>query len=76
MIVVGLLTLPMAILFFIFYAHIVSLLDPILTFVFGGALVLALLVGSFNLIVNLKDFIVSIFKDDKTKNDRGFKKNL
>lgn len=65
----------MVIIYF-FYVHIVSFLDPILTIVLGGGFVLAILVGIGMFFLNMKDFIVSIFKDDKTKDEKGFKKHF
>lgn len=76
MIVAGLLGFPLMLVIYYLYAHVVSFLDPLLTIVLGGGFVLALLVGVGMFFVNMKDFIVSIFKDDKTKDRKGFKKHF
>lgn len=75
-ILIGLVSFPILLLIYFFYVHIVSLLDPILTIVLGGGFILALLVGVGMFFLNMKDFIVSIFKDDKTKDEKGFKKHF
>ncbi|MEK5065884.1 hypothetical protein [Cytobacillus sp. FSL R5-0596] len=71
-----LISLPLGLLIWLIYAKVLNFLDPILTIVVGGAfwLVIALMVVMF--LVNIKDFIISIFKDDDTRNEKGFKKNL
>jgi hypothetical protein len=42
--------------------------------VIGGGFILALLVVVINLLINLKDFIVSIFKKNDEVDEKGFKK--
>jgi hypothetical protein len=64
----------MCLIFYLFYVHIISLLDPILSIVIGGGFILALLVVVINLLINLKDFIVSIFKKNDEVDEKGFKK--
>lgn len=72
----GILSLPLGLVMWLAYVHIVSFLDPLITIVLGGGFIIAVLIGIVNLIINLKDFIVSIFKDDKTRDERGFKKHF
>lgn len=72
----GLLALPLGLIAFLAYAEVVTFLDPLITIFLGGGFVLAMLVVVGKLIWNLKDFIVSIFKDDKEVNEKGFKKHF
>jgi hypothetical protein len=73
-ILIGLSVFPMCLIFYLFYVHIISLLDPILSIVIGGGFILALLVVVINFLINLKDFIVSIFKKNDEVDEKGFKK--
>lgn len=72
-VLIGLSVFPMAVLFFIIFAHIASLIDPILTFFIGGGFWLLVVIVLVKFGANMKDFIVSIFKKDKGTNDKGFK---
>lgn len=72
----ALLALPIGFGAYLLYVHVVSALDGIFTIVLGGAFMLVILATLYWLIVNLKDFIKSIFKDDKEVNDKGFKKHF
>jgi hypothetical protein len=74
--VLVLISLPLGLVMWLVYVHTVSILDPILTIVLGGGFILAMLLGLINILIILKDFIVSIFKDDKTRDERGFKKHF
>jgi hypothetical protein len=71
-----LISLPLGLLIWLIYANVVNFLDPVLTVVVGGAFWLAIGIMLILFLVNVKDFIVSIFKDDETRNKKGFKKNL
>jgi uncharacterized membrane protein (DUF485 family) len=75
-VLVGLSVFPLAIIFYLLYAHVVSFLDPILTIVLGGGFALALLILLFRLIMGIVYFVKTMFKDDKELDKRGFKKNL
>lgn len=75
-ILVGLTVFPLAVIFYLIYAHTVSFLDPLLTIVIGGGFALAILAMVVGLILNLKDFIVSIFKENKELDEKGFKKHF
>lgn len=74
--ILAMMALPLGLIMYLVYVHVVSLLDPILSIVFGGGFLLAILICIFSFFVNLKDFVVSIFKDDDTLDERGFKKHL
>jgi hypothetical protein len=73
-ILIGLSVFPMFVIFYLLYTHAISLLDPILSLGIGGLFLLALVVVVVKFLINLKDFIVSIFKDKKEVDERGFKK--
>ncbi|MBU8770342.1 hypothetical protein [Cytobacillus oceanisediminis] len=62
--------------FGVLYNVVYPLVEPVVAVVVGGAFGIALLIIIFMFFVNIKDFIVSIFKDDDTRNEKGFKKNL
>lgn len=72
----GLLALPIGLIAFLAYAKVITFLDPLITIVMGGGFVIAVLIILWKLLFNLKDFVVSIFKDDKEVNDKGFKKHF
>jgi hypothetical protein len=73
-ILVGLSVFPMCVIFYLLYVHVISLLDPILSLGIGGVFILALLVVVIKFLINLKDFVVSIFKDKNEVDENGFKK--
>jgi hypothetical protein len=73
---IGLSVFPMFVLLYMIYIHVISALDPILSLVIGGGFIIAILLSIFWLIVNIKDFVVSIFKDNKEVNEKGFKKHF
>lgn len=75
-VLIGLSVFPMAVIFYLLYIHVISLLDPILMIVIGGGGILAVLASVYWLIVNIKDFIVSIFKENKEVDEKGFKKHF
>jgi hypothetical protein len=75
-ILVGLSCFPLAIIFFLVYAHVVSFLDPFLTIVLGGGFLLAIILILGLFLRNMKDFIVSIFKENKEVDSKGFKKHF
>lgn len=68
--------LVIGLVFYLSYIHVVSWL----AYPIGILVLIAVVVVGFlalgNFFVNIKDFIVSIFKDDDTRNEKGFKKNL
>lgn len=74
--ILGLLALPLGLLAFLAYAGIVNYFDPLITIILGGGFVIAILLGLGKLIFNLKDFIVSIFKENKETDEKGFKKHF
>ncbi|MBS4200270.1 hypothetical protein KHA93_11575 [Bacillus sp. FJAT-49732] len=62
--------------FYLVYIHVISLLSvPIGIIALLGAV---FIIGAvlFSLFVNVKDFVVSIFKKDDSLDDRGFRKHL
>lgn len=71
-----LISLPLGLLIWLVYANVVNFLDPVLTVVVGGAFWVVIGIMVILFLLNIKDFIVSIFKDDDTRNEKGFKKNL
>jgi hypothetical protein len=73
-IAVGLGIFAIGVVFYLAYIHLISLLDPILTIVVGGAFWLAILAGLWKLIVILKDIVMSIFSKKEELDERGFKK--
>jgi uncharacterized membrane protein (DUF485 family) len=73
-ILIGLSVFPMGVVFYLIYVHVISFLDPFLSLVIGGGFILALLVIIVSFFLNLKDFVVSIFKKDSGVDDKGFKK--
>ena len=70
------LSLPLGLIMYIVYANVVTFLDPVLTLIFGGGFLLFILSILFWIFINLKDFVVSIFKKDDTRDERGFKKHF
>ncbi|MGD6898593.1 hypothetical protein [Bacillus infantis] len=71
-----LLSIPIGLVMWLLYVNLVTFLDPVFTVVIGGAFWLLLAAALIVLLINIKDFIVSIFKDDDTRDEKGFKKNL
>ncbi len=74
--ILGLLALPLGLLAFLVYAGIVNYFDPLITIIMGGGFVLAVLIGLGKLLFNLKDFVVSLFKENKERDEKGFKKHF
>lgn len=72
----ALLALPIGFAAYMIYIHVVSALDGVFTILFGGALIIVFLAALYWFIVNMKDFVVSIFKDDDERNEKGFKKHF
>lgn len=72
----GLTIIPLGIIFYLIYAYTVSILDPILTIFIGGGFALAIIAIIVGLAFNLKDFVVSIFKENKEVDHKGFKKHF
>lgn len=72
----ALIALPIGLIAYMVYIHLVSALDGVFTLVLGGAFVLVILATVYWLIINLKDFFKSIFKDNKEVNEKGFKKHF
>lgn len=60
--------------FYFVYIHLISLLDPLLSIVVGGAFFLLIVLVLINFFVNIKDFVVSIFKKDRGVDEKGFKR--
>ncbi|WNS74229.1 hypothetical protein RRV45_15065 [Bacillus sp. DTU_2020_1000418_1_SI_GHA_SEK_038] len=68
--------IPLGIVIYLAYIHTISFLDPLLSIVFGGIFFLVVIVGVVKLLIVIKDIVVSIFKDDKTRDEKGFKKHF
>lgn len=74
--ILGGLCIPLGVIIYLIYAHVVSFLEPALSIVIGGGFFLAILGTIAWFFWNLKDFIISIFKKDNSVNDKGFKKHF
>jgi hypothetical protein len=75
-ILIGLTVFPMAVIFFLVYVHVISFLDPILSIGIGGLFWIIVLVLLWKLVVIIKDVVVSMFKENKEVDHRGFKKHF
>lgn len=62
--------------FFLIYIHAVSWLAYPIGLLVVLAVVIVGVLWLGHLAVNIKDFIVSIFKDDDTRDEKGFKKHF
>jgi hypothetical protein len=68
--------LLLGLVFYLGYIHLVSWLAYPLGILVVLWVAIIAIASTFYLVINLKDLVVSIFKDDKTRDHRGFKKNL
>ncbi|WP_203289860.1 hypothetical protein [Metabacillus sp. cB07] len=69
----GILGFPIGLVIYFIYIHVVSLIDPILTIWFGGAVLLALIFAVFLIIKNVSYVIYTMFKKDRGVDEKGFK---
>lgn len=70
---VALVGVPLA---FVFYLIYVFVIDTYLTAVYAVLFIPLVLAVLYWLVVNLKDFVVSIFKENKEVDEKGFKKHF
>lgn len=62
--------------FYMIYIHVISVLSVPIGVIYGLFILLILLGVFWNLLVIIKDVVVSIFKKDDSRNEKGFKKHF
>ncbi len=68
--------LALGLIFYLLYVHVISLFAYPVSIVYAAFIILVL--GGFIIVLfsNLKDFVISMFKDNKEVDEKGFKKHF
>ena len=68
--------LALGVIFYLVYVHVISLFAYPVAIVY--AIFIIVVLGGFLIVLfsNLKDFVVSIFKENKEVDEKGFKKHF